>query len=68
MDKRMSVCSYICDMSTNTITECACPDCKCEVREGHHVEKNGNDYCSEACASEHKSGDGCCENSCHCHG
>lgn len=55
-------------MSINTITQCACPDCECEVREGHHIEKNGNDYCSQACAEGHKSGEGCCENSCHCHG
>ncbi len=55
-------------MSTITKTKCACPDCKCEVREGHHVEKNGKEYCSQACADGHKSGEGCCNNTCHCHG
>ncbi|TAG07611.1 MAG: metallothionein [Verrucomicrobia bacterium] len=55
-------------MSTITQTKCACTDCECEVREGHHVAKNDKDYCSEACADGHPSGEGCCENSCHCHG
>jgi len=64
----MSVCSDIAAMSTTTHTQCACPDCKCEVSEGHHIISNGKDYCSEACAEGHKSGEGCCQNTCHCHG
>lgn len=55
-------------MTTMTKTKCACPDCKCEVREGHDVTKNGKHYCSKACADGHKSGEGCCNNSCQCHG
>lgn len=55
-------------MNTSTSSKCACPDCQCEVREGHHVVNNGKDYCSQACADGHKSGEGCCQNTCHCHG
>jgi len=55
-------------MTTPSNTACACPDCKCEVSDGHHVASNGKDYCSEACATGHKSGQGCCENACQCHG
>ncbi len=55
-------------MNTETITKCACADCNCEVTDGHHVVKDGKDYCSQACAEGHTSGEGCCQNSCHCHG
>ncbi|MEM1444281.1 MAG: metallothionein [Verrucomicrobiota bacterium] len=55
-------------MSTPSDTPCACPDCTCKVSEGHHVEKDGKDFCSEACASGHASGDGCCDGACDCHG
>jgi hypothetical protein len=58
-------------MNTTTskdATACACPDCQCEVTEGHHVSRNGKEYCSEACADGHTSGAGCCKNSCQCHG
>ena len=68
MDKYMSVCSYIAPMNTTTESACACPDCKCQVTPGHHVAKDGKDFCSEACASGHTSGDGCCNNTCTCHG
>ena len=55
-------------MSTETIAVCACPDCKCEISEGHDVVKDGKHYCSEACADGHASGDGCCDGACDCHG
>ena len=55
-------------MSHTPTTKCACPDCKCDIRSGHDVLKNGKHYCSEACATGHKNGQGCCNNSCQCHG
>ncbi|MEC8825049.1 MAG: metallothionein [Verrucomicrobiota bacterium] len=55
-------------MNASSDIKCACPDCKCSVSEGHHVVKDGKDYCSEACASGHASGDGCCNGVCDCHG
>gem|GEM_PF-520880 len=68
MDKCMSVCSYFGAMNNTTTTKCACPDCKCEVTEGHRVLRDGKEYCGENCASGHANGDGCCENTCKCHG
>ncbi|MEM1293973.1 MAG: hypothetical protein AAGH89_01320 [Verrucomicrobiota bacterium] len=64
----MSVYSYVCSMSATETTPCACPDCKCTISKDHHVVKDGKDYCSEACASGHASGNGCCSGSCDCHG
>lgn len=63
-----SVCSYIATMTPKSNSSCACPDCKCEVTPGHHVAKDGKDFCSEACASGHANGDGCCNHTCSCHG
>jgi hypothetical protein len=68
MDKYMSVCSYMESMNTTTESACACPDCKCSVTPGHRVDKDGKSYCSEACAGGHTSGEGCCNNTCSCHG
>ena len=67
IDKYMSVCSCISGMNKET-SNCACPDCKCEVRDGHRVTLDGKEFCSEACANGHASGVGCCENSCQCQG
>ncbi|MEM7697176.1 MAG: metallothionein [Verrucomicrobiota bacterium] len=55
-------------MSTPSNTQCACSDCTCEISQGHHVVKDGKDFCSEACATGHVSGDGCCNGACDCHG
>lgn len=55
-------------MNESNTDECACPDCHCEIRDGHDVLKNDLHYCSEACADGHASGEGCCNDTCHCHG
>ena len=33
-------------MNDATATQCACPDCKCEVTEGHRYTKDGKDFCT----------------------
>ena len=68
MDKYLSVCSYVCTMTPKSESACACPDCKCDVTPGHQVAKDGKDFCSEACANGHATGEGCCNNTCSCHG
>ncbi|MEM7144891.1 MAG: metallothionein [Verrucomicrobiota bacterium] len=56
-------------MSDTTDNKCACPDCKCEISEGHDVLKDGKHYCSEVCANGHAGDDdGCCDGACNCHG
>lgn len=69
IDKYLSVCSGIATMSDTTDNKCACPDCKCEISEGHDVLKDGKHYCSEVCANGHAGDDdGCCDGACNCHG
>ena len=63
----MSICSCICEMNKD-LAKCECPDCKCEVYDDHRVTLDGKEFCSEACASGHASGTGCCKNSCQCKG
>ncbi|MEM0967847.1 MAG: metallothionein [Verrucomicrobiota bacterium] len=56
-------------MSDATATICACPDCKCEVSDGHQVIVDGKNYCCDACANGHPSGgSGCCDGACACRG
>ncbi|MBD2576387.1 metallothionein [Oscillatoria sp. FACHB-1406] len=54
-------------MATATKTKCACPKCQCEVSEDKAVVKDGQFYCSEACANGHPNGEACCNSGCHCH-
>ncbi|WP_072562855.1 metallothionein [Granulibacter bethesdensis] len=54
-------------MSATTI-KCACPDCVCEVEQGKGIQRDGQTYCDEACASHHKDGSGCHHAGCACHG
>jgi len=56
-------------MNTQTeSTTCACSDCECKVEEGHRVVSDGKEFCSDACATGHANGEGCCDGHCHCHG
>lgn len=48
--------------------KCACPDCVCVVPPEQAVERNGQLYCAEACASGHASGSGCGHHGCGCSG
>ncbi|MEO0444982.1 MAG: metallothionein [Verrucomicrobiota bacterium] len=69
IDEYLRVCSGICTMSDATATVCACPDCKCEVSDGHQVIVDGKNYCCDACANGHPSGgSGCCDGACACRG
>ena len=67
IDKYVSVRSYM-SMINQESSNCACPDCRCEVSDGNRVASDGKEFCSEACANGHASGAGCCENSCQCQG
>ncbi|MAR08143.1 MAG: conjugal transfer protein TrbI [Cyanobium sp. NAT70] len=45
-------------MSTS-LGNCACPPCTCEVQESTAVIRNGQSYCSDACATGHPNGEPC---------
>ena len=56
-------------MSTASLVKCACERCICEVSLNEAIAKNGQHYCSNACATGHvnkedgscaKEGCGCC--------
>lgn len=55
-------------MTTATITQmkCACPSCLCIVDISNALQKNGQYFCSNACAEGHKNGESCCNNGCEC--
>lgn len=55
-------------MTTVTQQKCACADCVCVVAISDAVKKNGQNYCSDACASGHPNGAGCSHDGCKCHG
>jgi hypothetical protein len=46
--------------------KCACSDCNCKADDA--FTKESKSYCSKACATGHIDGEGCCNNSCNCHG
>ncbi|MCB8888670.1 metallothionein [Vreelandella malpeensis] len=45
--------------------QCACPKCNCAVNE-QSIEKNGQRFCSNACATGHADGSKDCGHDCHC--
>lgn len=46
-------------------SRCACPGCSCEVTDASHS-RNGQQFCSEACAHRHLNGESCPSSTCHC--
>ncbi|MGK7909999.1 MAG: metallothionein [Synechococcus sp.] len=49
--------------------KCACEPCLCIVDVSSAVQKDGQYYCSDACASHHADkSTGCAHSGCHCHG
>ena len=46
--------------------QCACPKCTCEVAADKQFDRDGEAYCSLACADMHPAGAPCPEPSCHC--
>ncbi|NJN32849.1 MAG: hypothetical protein HC824_22400 [Synechococcales cyanobacterium RM1_1_8] len=44
---------------TPQTTTCACPKCNCQVNLSRGLQKNGQYYCSEACASGHANNASC---------
>ncbi|WP_094676855.1 metallothionein [Hydrocoleum sp. CS-953] len=53
-------------MTTVTQMKCACESCLCIVSIESAVKKNGQNYCSEACANNHPDGAGCGHEGCEC--
>ncbi|MGL5081962.1 MAG: metallothionein [Microcoleaceae cyanobacterium] len=55
-------------MSTATQLKCACQPCLCIVSLEQAIQKDGQYYCSDACASGHVDGSkGCGHTGCNCH-
>ncbi|MEO0406972.1 MAG: metallothionein [Cyanobacteria bacterium P01_A01_bin.135] len=54
-------------MATATQVKCACGDCQCVVDTSTALEKDGQYYCSEACANGHQGGGTCRMSDCGCH-
>lgn len=56
-------------MATATQVKCACEPCLCTVDPSKAIQKDGQYYCSEACATGHAEGtQGCGHTGCTCHG
>lgn len=53
-------------MSIPLAQRCACPDCTCEFRDDERFERNGEIFCSDACANLHPHGTPCPSASCNC--
>jgi hypothetical protein len=53
-------------MLTPIPVKCACPGCNCAIDEHLRSERNGELFCSEACANRHSDGDSCPSPTCHC--
>ena len=49
-------------MATSTQMKCACESCRCLVETASAVQKDGQYYCSDACAN----GEGCDHAGCGC--
>ncbi|MGK7889297.1 MAG: metallothionein [Leptolyngbyaceae cyanobacterium] len=46
--------------------KCACPSCICIIDLASAVQKDGKNYCSDACADGHQHGSGCGHKGCGC--
>ncbi|MBD7977231.1 metallothionein [Pseudomonadaceae bacterium Sa2CUA2] len=46
-------------------SKCACPGCTCDVS-GNAVSRDGQQFCSQACADRHPNGAPCPSGNCHC--
>jgi len=55
-------------MVTVTQHKCACRDCVCIVNIDDAIKKDGQTYCSDACATDHATGAGCGHGGCKCCG
>jgi len=55
-------------MVTVTQQKCACSDCVCVINISDALKKDGQNFCSEACANGHDSGSGCDHQGCKCCG
>ena len=56
-------------MATVTQMKCACEPCLCVVDISQAVQKDGQYFCSEGCASGHaENTTGCGHTGCNCHG
>lgn len=55
-------------MVTITQQKCACTDCVCIVSMDDAIQKDGENYCSDACANGHETGSGCEHAGCKCTG
>jgi hypothetical protein len=53
-------------MSSHPSVQCACPDCTCVIDEHQGIDRNGEIFCSEACADLHPHGTPCPSESCQC--
>ncbi|MEO1298645.1 MAG: metallothionein [Cyanobacteria bacterium J06636_16] len=53
-------------MTTATETKCACEACLCTVDTSTAIAKEGQYYCSEACANGHPEGASCSRSDCTC--
>lgn len=51
-----------------TSQKCACPDCVCVVPIKEAIQKDGRNFCSDACATGHGAGAGCGHGGCGCKG
>ena len=51
-----------------TSQKCACADCVCVVKIKEAIQKDGRNFCSDACANGHGSGAGCGHAGCDCKG
>ncbi|MEM6681538.1 MAG: metallothionein [Pseudomonadota bacterium] len=53
-------------MPTVTHQKCACESCVCIVDISDAINKDGQNYCSGACAEGHPNGSGCDHAGCKC--
>jgi hypothetical protein len=53
-------------MSSQPSIDCACPDCSCVIDEHQRYERNGEVFCSDACADLHPHGKPCPSPDCRC--
>lgn len=53
-------------MTAVTQMKCACESCLCVVNLSDAIMKDGQPYCSDACANGHQDGAGCGHSGCGC--